>query len=131
MAATSSSSIKSSTKPGAENEWNAVLMQLDVPEPVTAKSSVPSVRVLASMQVSTVPTKTEDGGSLKATNATGRDAFMIYSNDNARSAAMLDQSADAGKEGRGVDPEVNRPTVRKTRLSFELHPDEFLLDMTE
>jgi len=73
--------------------------------------------------------KTEDGGSPQAANTTGRDAFMIYSNDAVRRAAMLNQADETNEEDRGdLDLEANQPIRRRTRLSFELHPDQFFQD---
>ena len=85
---------------------------------------------MTDIQLSNIPTKTEDGGSGHAANTSGRDAFTMYSNDIARRAAMLNQAADDEEEGRGdVNPQVNQPLRRRTRISFEIHPDQFYQDM--
>ena len=105
-------------------------------EPVTAKSSEQRHHrtggriLLANARVSRLPLKTEDGGTIRSADATaGRDAFMAYSDDAARRAAMLFQDAEGEGGGPGgVGRGANGPIRRSTRLSFELHSDEFYQD---
>ena len=118
---TSSNFKSSANADGVQNEKSVETKQPAVLEPIT-------------FEVSNIPTKTEDGGSPQAANTAGRDAFMVYSNDSVRRAAifnqvsLLNQAADAEEEGDrdgAINPEVNQPIVRKTRLSYEVHPDLF------
>jgi len=131
-----SSTVKSSSVNAGVEKSITTDIEPEALEPVTVRSLVPRYSIsdrilLANIQISNVPTKTEDGGSgHSSANTTGRDAFMEYSNDIARRAAILDQAANAAEEGRGdVDQEINRPIRRRTRLSYELHPDQFYQDI--
>ena len=133
----STSSAKSSdANSGVENERSLFGSQPEVLEPVTVKSlasrHMGSV-LLANAQVFTIATKTEDGGSsLQATNTTGRDAFTKYSNDAVRRATLLNQVAGVEEEeGQRIGPVVNGSIRRRTRLTFELHADQFFLEMMQ
>ena len=135
MAASSFSSIKPITKPDMENERSVVKIQPKVFEPVTAKSFAPHHYIivqilLANALVLNVHMKNEDGGSPQAANTTGRDAFIVYSNENVMRSVMLFQAADAEEEeGLGVDREANEAIWMRSRLSFEIHSDQFYQGM--
>lgn len=87
------------------------------------------------IEVISIPTKTYDGGSprylkLKPTeDATPnghqdlklKDPFLYYSNKANRSSYLSLRPHDE-------EIESERPIVRKTRLSFEVHPDLLLFD---
>mmetsp|Transcript_27998 Transcript_27998/g.45489 ORF Transcript_27998/g.45489 Transcript_27998/m.45489 type:complete len:138 (+) Transcript_27998:53-466(+) len=84
----------------------------------------------APIAVIEVPTKTYDGGTPRSPmthenrddggdlhqDPKLRDPFLYYSNDAHRLSYLL-----AHREDNGSEPEP--PTERKTRLSFEVHPD--------
>lgn len=100
----------------------------------------------------TVPTKTEDGGSSMngmPTNSdrTRPDAFLLYSDDARRMRAILgmenandgqdagvDVTAEGGEGGDQQGQGEHQGTIRKTRLSFEVHDSlfiEMLLNTTD
>ena len=91
-----------------------------------------------------VPTKTEDGGSSNGqADRIRSDAFSTYSDDNTRMLTLLGLDPNANpNEGEQVDwrqltgfrglrrrnnedEAGNGTTPRRTRLSYELHPDVF------
>jgi len=92
------------------------------------------------IEVMFVPTKTYDGGSSPKTTEEGtdkdafepqdpkrKDSFLYYSNDANRLSYLLlhrDDDQEAAPAG-----EHQPPITRKTRLSFEVHPDLLLADM--
>ena len=108
-----------------ENKGSVVGTHAVVLKPATAKDWI----LLANLtQVSDIPVKTEDGGLPQTDNSTGQDAFMLYSNDIVRRAAILNQAAvtEEEEEDRGDDnPGANQLVVRRTRLTFKVHPDLF------
>ena len=67
-----------------------------------------------------VPTKTYDGGkeSMKSVNNKQEDPFMWYSNQETRMNAMLFKNNDVP----ATATNSNKKVVRKTRISFEIHP---------
>ena len=86
-----------------------------------------------------VPTKTYDGGvteheaaarkgSMKSVNKKQEDPFLWYSNQERRMNAMLHKDSDVP----ATATNNNEKVVRKTRLSFEIHPsllfDDMILD---
>ena len=121
----SSTSIKSSAYACVEDKRSVV--DTEAMKPVIAMTA--NVRLLLPKpQFSKIPTKTHDGGSPQAANTnTDRDAFMIYSNDNVRRAVILNAAVDTNED----DNPVYQPIKRKTRISFELHQDQFLRELME
>lgn len=94
---------------------------------MNSKSTVHSNNVI----VVQVPTKTYDGGSsVKEHEAVARkgsmksvynkqeDPFMWYSNQETRMNAMLFKDSDVP----ATATNSNKKVVRKTRISFEIHP---------
>ena len=92
---------------------------------------------LAPIAVITIPTKTYDGGTPRTSpnsqenrrdeglhqnpNCKDKDPFLYYSNEANRLSYLLGQPHGDGGQ---LEP----PTKRKTRLSFEVHPDLLLYE---
>ena len=91
---------------------------------------------LVPVAVITIPTKTYDGGTPRRSpnaenrrneglhqdpNCKDKDPFLYYSNEANRLSYLLGQ---AHGDGGQLEP----PTKRKTRLSFEVHPDLLLYE---
>mmetsp|Transcript_21786 Transcript_21786/g.32992 ORF Transcript_21786/g.32992 Transcript_21786/m.32992 type:complete len:130 (-) Transcript_21786:1468-1857(-) len=80
---------------------------------------------LVPIEIRTIPTKTYDGGTPRSQKASEEGAEddepqtpngrMYYSNEANRLSHLLFRCDDKGSE--------SEPTERKTRLSFEVHPD--------
>ena len=77
-----------------------------------------------------VPTKTHDGGkgSMKSVNNKEEDPFMWYSNQETRMNAMLLKDSDIPATATATNN--NKKVVRKTRISFEIHPSLLFDDIT-
>lgn len=77
--------------------------------------------MMAPVIVVQVPTKTYDGGrkgSMKSVNIKQEDPFMWYSDRETRMNAMLFKDSDVP----ATATNSNKKVVRKTRISFEIHP---------
>lgn len=83
---------------------------------------------LVPIEIRTIPTKTYDGGTPRSQKASEegaeddepqdpkrKDPFLYYSNEATRLSHLLFRCDDMGSE--------SASTERKTRLSFEVHPD--------
>ena len=93
-------------------------------KPIVYSNKAPAVVVVQ------VPTKTYDGGyvreheavarkgSMKSVNNKQEDPFMWYSNQETRMNAMLFKNNDVP----ATATNNNKKVVRKTRISFEIHP---------
>ena len=93
-------------------------------KPTVYSNKAPAVVVV-------LPTKTYDGGyvreheavarkgSMKSVNNKHEDPFMWYSNQETRMNAMLFKDSDVPA---ATATNNNKKVVRKTRLSFEIHP---------
>jgi len=90
----------------------------------------------------TVPTKTHDGGAKAACNSQPaakrprrtparkhEDPFMYYSHQETRMHALLFQDEDDYPHLQNESAINSEPVVRKTRISFELHPALLLEDL--
>ena len=94
-------------------------------KPIVYSNKAPAVVVVQ------VPTKTYDGGyvreheavarkgSMKSVNNKQEDPFMWYSNQETRMNAMLFKDSDVPA---ATATNNNKKVVRKTRISFEIHP---------
>ena len=106
---------------------------------VVASNDESTADLLRPIEVIYVPTKMHDGGTpLRRANTKQKvskggadsepqdpkrdDPFMFYSNEANRLSTLL-----LRHEGNGG--ELIRPIERKTRISFEVHPDLLLSDM--
>ncbi len=93
------------------------------------------------IEVRIVPTKTYDGGTPRSPNpseegtdeeavepqdAKRKDPFLYYSNEANRLSYLLHRRNDHQD---GEPDEHQPPIIRKTMLSFEVHPDLMLEDM--
>ena len=89
---------------------------------MSSKSTVYSNKMAPAVIVVQVPTKTHDGGrkgSMKPVNNKQDDPFMYYSNQETRMNAMLFKNNDVPA---ATATNNNKKVVRKTRISFEIHP---------
>ena len=97
---------------------------------MNSKSTVHSSnsKMAPAVTVVQVPTKTYDGGvteheaaarkgSMKPVYNKQEDPFMWYSNQETRMNAMLFKDSDVQATANS-----NKKVVRKTRISFEIHP---------
>ena len=107
---------------------------------MTTNSSKVNVNAVAAKNFTPVATKTHDGGAKDtATNISEpaaksprkplrkhEDPFLYYSHQETKMHALLSSNDDND----GSDEQVDRETgVRKTRISFDLHPALLLEDL--
>ena len=125
-----------------------------VPYPVPFRQ--PSIQSPGLLDIKVVATKTEDGGLSKANDEAAdssshdHDAFMLYSNVITRRMTILgldendmvapadqideeenddaDSEEELDQEDHNIDNmDEDRSNHRETRISFELHPNQFFL----
>jgi hypothetical protein len=89
----------------------------------------------------TVPTKTHDGGAKAASTSEPvskrprtpvrkhDDPFMYYSHQETRMHALFFHDENENDSVPNESAMISEPVVRKTRISFELHPTLLLEDL--
>mgnify|MGYP007121431910 CR=1 FL=1 len=98
---------------------------------MSSKSTVSSNKMAPAVIVVQVPTKTYDGGkgSMKSVNNKEEDPFMWYSNQETLMNAMLVKDSNV-PAATATATNNNKKVVRKTRISFEIHPSLLFDDIT-
>jgi len=107
---------------GASHKTNHKTTPTIIIYTMSSKSTVYSNKMAPAVIVVQVPTKTHDGGrkgSMKPVNNKQDDPFMYYSNQETRMNAMLLKDSDVPA---ATATNNNKKVVRKTRISFEIHP---------